>query len=78
LIDQQSTARLARSAEIELETMPASASRDSEPLLSPGSGPSPEQNAATENFEENAIKLGWFVWVLTFTAALSGLLFGYE
>ena len=28
--------------------------------------------------DDNDVKLGWFIWILTFSAGVSGLLFGYE
>ena len=31
-----------------------------------------------EDEEEQVVSLGWFIWILTFSAGVSGLLFGYE
>jgi SP family myo-inositol transporter-like MFS transporter 13 len=28
--------------------------------------------------EEDLVTFGWFIWILTFSAGVSGLLFGYE
>jgi hypothetical protein len=28
--------------------------------------------------EEDGVEFGWFIWILTFSAGVSGLLFGYE
>lgn len=31
-----------------------------------------------EEDEEDLVAFGWFIWILTFSAGVSGLLFGYE
>ena len=31
-----------------------------------------------EEDEEDGVSFGWFIWILTFSAGVSGLLFGYE
>lgn len=51
------------------------------PLLSPtdqedGISPDPADNVDLAPELEYAG--GWFIWILTFSAGLSGLLFGYE
>lgn len=48
--------------------------RNGEAELADGESP-PDSN---EPFEDVAGTLGWFVWGLTFSAGVSGLLFGYE
>lgn len=46
------------------------------PLLAPAD-PSPDHDDEVLPSELN-YSGGWFIWILTFSAGLSGLLFGYE
>jgi hypothetical protein len=64
-------------ADYELSSMPNESDGAAEPLISR------HETENTENLDagydaESAALPGRFVWILTFAAALSGLLFGYE
>lgn len=45
------------------------------PLLVPINA-SPDHS--TDDASEASYSVGWFIWILTFSAGISGLLFGYE
>lgn len=77
----------AHSADIELDTM--SLERDgegaAEPLITRHSaGHDAEEETGyrrsgrDHDEEEDLVTFGWFIWILTFSAGVSGLLFGYE
>lgn len=55
----------------------------SAPLLTPESATTVESNDHANNDSvskqlESTDAGGWFIWALTFSAGISGLLFGYE
>lgn len=45
------------------------------PLLTPTETPDDDDEALTSELQYSG---GWFIWILTFSAGISGLLFGYE
>ncbi|KAJ5105900.1 hypothetical protein NUU61_003247 [Penicillium alfredii] len=52
---------------------PTSSSSDHIETIAP-----PEKEHHRELEDINAIPLGWFIWVVAFTASIAGLLFGYD
>ena len=58
-----------------MHTMPAEDGLSHQPLLAAAL---PEDDVDVVRAPELRYVGGWFIWALTFSAGISGLLFGYE